>query len=281
MSAETGLIDAMAAHLSALPALAGAMIGWAEPVSAAELPAAVLSLPEVRRLNAGLGERAALVTGGALPVVARIDLANPVLPAEPSFRLLSADRRTLILPHGGWVRADGSSGPFSAADLAVSVDGVALTVVDAAPAAGEVRPDAPVGTLLLGAALPGAGLVEAKYFLGQWERRLTPIAGLLRIDLRAADAAGVQALAAAVIDAFDAAESPLPRGLRKIALASISSTVPPLAAQADSRARSAIFSFEYEHEVNRPDSSGGLILRIPVVSRIDADTETFEIGEPQ
>jgi hypothetical protein len=271
MSAETAFLDAIAAHLEAQVALAGASVGAAEPAAAADLPAIVLSLEEVHRQGAGLGERASLITNGTLPVSARIDLANPVLPEEPSFRLLSEDRRTLVLPHGGWVKADGTSGPLSSADLQVTVAGAARTVVNAAPGATEVRPDPAVGTLLFGAALPASGTVQATYVLGQWERRVTPIAGVLRVHVRAANAAEVEPLSVAVIDALDPLAA-LPRGLRKIALSQVSSIGARVQELGNSRGRSLRLAFEYEHEIDRPDSSGGVIRRIPVLTRLASTT---------
>jgi hypothetical protein len=273
MAAETAFFDALAAYLRTpgLLAPAPARIGNAEPTIAAELPAIVLSLDEVQRLGAGLGERAALITDGALPVSARIDLANPVLPEEPGFRLLSDDRRTLVLPHGGWVKADGTTGALSSADLQVSVDSAPRAVVNAAPGAAQVRPDALVGTLLFGAPLPPAGTVVATYVLGQWERRVTPIAGLLRIELRATAAADLVTLAAAVADAFDEGAA-LPSGLRKMVLGQMSSIGAPVAALANARGSSLRYRFEYEHVINRPDSSGGVIARIPITTRLQATT---------
>ncbi len=271
MSAETALLAALAAHLAQPGRLtpAPALLGAAEPAAPAELPALVLSLPELQRLGAGLGERASLVTG-ALAVTARIDLANPVLSQEPTFRLLSDDRRTLVLPHGGWVRADGLGGVLSAADLQVTVAGAPRTVVNAAPGAGEVRPDAAVGTLLFGAPLPAAGLVSATYFVGQWERRMALISGRLCIDVRDATAAAVQQLSAALLDAMDDAAA-LPPGLRKVALLSLSAiAAAPATALTPSRQRQACFSFEYEHLIDRPDSSGGVIRRIPITTRLAA-----------
>ncbi len=268
MSAETALLAALGTYL-ARPGLllpAAALLGAAEPTLAAELPALVMALPELRRLGAGLGERAAAMTG-ALAVTARIDLANPVLPAEPGFNLLSADRRRLVLPHGGWVRADGLDAALSAADLQVSVAGVARTVVNVAPGAAEVQPDAAVGTLLFGAALPATGLVVATYFLGQWERRSTPIAGRLTLAVRAASAADVLALSAALLDAMGD-EPALPAGLRKVALLSVSAVGAAQPALADSRGRELAYSFEYEHVIDRADSSGGVIRRIPITSHL-------------
>ena len=271
MAAETAFLDALAARLAAAGLLpAPALVGSALPLAAAELPALVLSLDALRRQGAGLGERASLVSG-ALAVNARIDLANPVLPEEPTLRLLSADRLTLVLPHGGWVKDDGSEGPMSSADLQVSVAGVARTVVNAAPLVDQVRPDPSIGTLLFGAALPAAGLVLATYHVGQWERRVQPIAGELAIDVRAASGADVAALSAALLDALDSTAG-WPPGLRKLAPLALGAVALADATQAGSRGRALRFHFEYEHIIDRPDSSGGVIRRVPITSRLLVST---------
>lgn len=271
MTAETAFLDALAARLlSAGLSPAPAIVGSALPVAAAELPAVALSLDEVRRQGGGLGERASLVAG-ALPVSAVVDLADPVLPGEPGFRLLSDDRLMLVLPHGGWVKDDGSDGALSSADLQVSVSGAALVVVDAAPLAGQVRPDAAVGTLRFGAPLPATGLVQARYRVGQWERRVQAIAGVLRIDVRAATADEVSALSAALLEALDG-QAGWPAGLRKLVPLSLGAVGVRDFAQAGSRGRALRFGFEYEHIVDRPDSSGGVIRRVPITSRLLATT---------
>jgi hypothetical protein len=58
------------------------------------------------------------------------------------------------------------------------------------------------------------------------------------------------------------------KGLRKIAVTQLSSIGLPDTLRANSRGRSALFGFDYEHEVNRPDSSGGIIQRVPITSRL-------------
>ena len=279
MSAESALLAALATRLASPGLLAPApvRIGPVAPVAADELPALVLSLPELRRLGAGLGERASLMTG-ALAVAARIDLATPFLPTEPGFNLLSPDGLTLVLPHGGWVRADGVDGLLGPADLQVSVAGVAQSVVNGDPQAGQVRPNAATGTLRFGSALPPAGRVDARYFLGQWERRMTPIAGRLQISVLSAAAADVQSLSDGILDALDAqggngsgsGASAIPPGLKKLALQSLSTIHPPATGGLAARSRELHYGFEYEHVVDRPDSSGGVIRRIPVTARLQS-----------
>jgi hypothetical protein len=268
MNAETALLATLANYLGQPGLLlpAAALLGVAEPTVVGELPALVMALPELRRMSAGLGERAAAMTG-ALAVTARIDLTNPVLPGEPGLNLLSADRRTLVLPHGGWVCADGLNAALAGTDLQVSVAGVASTVVNAAPGAGQVRPDAPVGTLLFGTPLPAVGTVVATYFVGQWERRTTPIAGRLHLGVRAALAADAVALSDALIDAM--ADTPaLPAGLHKVALLSVSAVGAPQLVLANSRSRELTYSFEFDHVIDRADSSGGVIRQIPITTQL-------------
>jgi hypothetical protein len=268
--AESFFLSSVASYLSSAGlSPAPALAGIAEPESSGDLPALVLSLESTARANPGLGERGELMRG-ALAVQARIDLANPVLPEDPDFVLLDATRRVLILPHGGLVRRDGSEpgdAPLAAADLTVLVAGAPRTVVTSAPGAGEVRGDPRVGTLTFGDALPAAGIVSASYFLGQWEQRLERISGTLRLDVCAANAADAIALSNGAVDALlDPRARATIRRLLGLQVQSLGSVAAPTPAPV-SRRRTARFSFTFEREVNRPDSSGGVISRIPVTAQ--------------
>lgn len=281
--AETVFLAAVAEYLKTGVALAPApaTIGIADPVAVNELPAIGLSLEAVRRLGSGLGERAALITDGALPWRATIDLANPVLPDEPGFSLLSADRRQLVLPHGGLRQADGGDGPLGASDLKVTVAGAARTLVAGPPGANEYRVDPLVGTLTFGAPLPAAGNVVADYVLGQWERRTVEIEGVLRLTVWAGVASAAGDLSSAAVDALMAAPQVGLKGLRKIAVTELGTVTAPDTLHADARARSARFTFQYTHEINRPDSSGGIIQRVPITSRTAAITVDRATGTLQ
>lgn len=272
MPPEIDFLTTLALFLGGPPGLnpSPALLGVAEPAVAAELPAVVLSLDEVHRQGAGLGERALLITDSALPWDANIDLGNPVLPEDPAFRLLSADRLTLVLPHGGLKRADGSSGALGPADLQVSIGATSFVVVNIAPAAGQVRADPDVGRLLFGAALPPVGILHAHYVLGQWERRVTPLAGRLRVDVYTANPVDAATLSTAVLDALANADPTRIRGLRRITLAELGPVLASDAAHANARRRSAVLGFELEHEINRPDSSGGVIRQVPIATTLDA-----------
>jgi hypothetical protein len=261
--AETALIAAVQAFLAgALQNPAPKTIGVVEPQSGSDLPAIVLLLDSTARSGNGLGSRSAVVTG-ALSTTAAIDLANPVLPGDPSFRLLDDPRTNLVLPHGGLVRSDGTAGPLAAADLSVDVAGTAATVVAGAPAAGQVNADPAIGKLTFGMPLPADGTVTASYFLGQWEQRVVRIKGVLRADACAADGDTTVALADALVAALTAAvaNNSVP-GLRFIDLNSLGS-VGPFEQGTGVRRRTARFSFDFESEDNRPDS-GGVIARIPI-----------------
>jgi hypothetical protein len=268
--AETGFLTALESYLqNALNAAALQMIGVAEPESAGQLPALVLSLESTERAGNGLGERSTLITDGALRWTVTIDLANPVLPEDPTFRLLDDARLNLILPHGGQVRQDGTPGPLAPADLIVNVAGTNIVVVAAAPAAGQVTANPVVGKLTFGAALPATGLVTATYFLGQWEQRVVRFKGVVRIDACAADSSTAASIGDAVVAAMlaPAARNAVPRLLRieLTGLGSIGTTEQPAAL----RRRIVRFAFDFESEDNRPDSSGGVIARIPITTKLN------------
>jgi hypothetical protein len=236
-------------------------VGPAEPSQASELPAVVLWLDAVERKGAAMGGGATLVRNGALSVTCTVDLANPVLPTDPSLELVSADRRTLILHHGGLVRATGMLGSLSPADLQVTVAGAPRAVVAGAPGAAQVSVDPEVGTLLFGAPLPATGAVVASYFLGQWERRLVTIAGALEV-LVVGTAAAVQALSDALLTAVS--EGGAPAGAKRFEVSRVGAIAPREGGPANTRQRGLRLRFEYDHTIDRPESSGGVIRNIRV-----------------
>ncbi len=265
MSAETTFLTAIGAYLGASTlAPVPRSIGIAEPENAAGLPAVVLWLEQTSRAGSGLGEKSELITNGALPVPVTIDLANPVLASDPTFRLLSANRQVLILPHGGQVRSDGTEGPLTGADLHVTVAGTARTVVTAPPVGTQVQGDPVLGQLTFGAPLPATGIVAVSYFLSQWERRTSRVGGILDVDVFGADAATTTSLIQGVVDALvlPSVRTDI-HGLETLGPISLSSIGQKANA---ARKCSARFAFVYEQEINQPDSSGGIIRQIPVTT---------------
>jgi hypothetical protein len=242
-----------------------ASVGPVEPTAAIDLPALVLSLANTSRPGNGLGERSAVIEG-ALPWGATINLASPLLPGLPTFNLLSVDRRVLTLPHGGLVRATGMSGALaSPADITVEIDGDPRTLM-AAPATGEsYSVDPTIGQLTFGDPLPATGQFVVTYFLGAWEQRTVRLTGQLRIDVLATSTADVMTLSADVLDTLlsPAARAQI-QGLVQISATEVGSIGGQETTAANARRRTMRFSFIYEHEINEPDSSGGVIRTVPV-----------------
>lgn len=276
--AELAFLDAVTAYLAAqplTPAVAPARIGASAPFAAGDLPCVVLSLESTERRSVGLGDRGE-VMHGALPVSASIDLANPVLPGDPSFTLLDVTRRILVLPHGGQVRVDGTPGALGNADLTVRLGATTFLVVQGAPGAGEVHADETTGTLTFGTALPDVGTVQAQYFLGEWERRVERIAGVVRAEACAASAADAVSLGASVVRqllapaARDTIRLLLHLSVRTVAAAEHRPAPTGVVAAATAHfRRSATFAFEFQHLIDQPESSGGVIRRIPITTRLE------------
>jgi hypothetical protein len=265
---ERAFLEAIEAYLKSpgtLP-VTPVSVGVADPSTAPDLPVVVLSLGNLERLGSGLGERSELMIG-ALPWTVKIDLANPVLPDELAFSLLSQDRKTLSLLHGGLVKVDGSSGAADSGDIQVKVGAVSQLLVAANPQAGQFTANLLEGRLVFGAALPGTGIVEATYFIGQWERRVLRMEGELNAGVMAADVAGARMLSDAVVAAMTQAPDGIP-GLSGAAVAELGPiTLSPKDALT-SRNRMIRFHFKYEFEINAPDSSGGIIRQVPVTANL-------------
>ena len=266
---ERVFLDRMSDYMAAPARLVPTpkLVGVAEPGDVAELPAVVLSLANLERLGSGLGERSVLMTG-ALSWAALIDLTDPVLPGDPTFKLLSADRKTLLLPHGGLVRADGTTGAPGSPDIQVLVNGQGKTLVSGAPGANQFRADLVSGTLIFGTALPAAGEVAVSYFVGQWEQRSMRLQGDLHAQVFAADVTAATNLSDSLVTAIEQA----PAHIAGLAVASVSelgmvARTPQDAVAA--RQRLARFHFQYELEINTPDSSGGVIREVPVTAILE------------
>ena len=188
------LIDAVTTRLTA--ALPSINVGSAMPRVVADLPAVVLSVADAESLGAGVGAQPLGLTTGALQLQTSIDLASPVLVfPDETVQLLSADRRTLQLPHGPLVDPDGGDiGPLAPGAVLLRRGNTTFTLVDGLPGPGEVQVDRTTAIASFGSPLAATGTLQASYFIGEWESDSVRLLATLQADVFAAGAAALDAL---------------------------------------------------------------------------------------
>jgi hypothetical protein len=270
--------------LAVLGALAGRLeaaldddvtVGDSAPAAADDLPAVTLGASDVTERLAGIGRIPRGTRTGALALEQEIDLANPVLDlgGGETLQLLSADRRTLILPNGPLVRADGvGEPPFAAADLRAR-NGGDWTNVSGDPGPGEVRPDIDEGVLRFGAALPGSGQLSLRYHVGQWDVTVSRYQGVLDVSVAAATAEAVRTLVADV----DAALAERHADVRLAPRGSGASSPTELGTES-AHVRQLSYRFDAELEEPVLTSGGGVITRIAVDVHVDDAAESFAVA---
>lgn len=226
------------------------------------LPAVTLSLDGVASRAAGVGRVPRGTRTGALEVGAEVDLADPVLDlgGGETLQLVADDRRSLVLPHGPLVRADGTADqPFGAADLQVR-DTAPYAVVGTAPDGREVRPDVEAGVLRFGQPLPPTGTLRVTYRIGAWDVVVRRYQG--RLDVRTtAERADLPQLVRRVAEALEGRDP----AVRLVPLAWGSTArvtgagLPPAARQQD-------LGYAFDAELEQPllGSGGGVIARVAV-----------------
>jgi hypothetical protein len=278
--AELAFLAAVRTYLTSrpfTPPVAANRIGAIEPVGGGDLPCIVLSLASSSRRRVGLGDRSELMRG-ALRVNVAIDLAAPTLPDDPTFSLIDDTRRAVTLPHGGLVTSDGDEAitPLSGADVTVRLNDAPLPVVTGVPAAGQVHVDPIAGVMLTGSALPPAGTLDISYFLGQWERRVERIAGEMRLDACAVNGADAGSLCAQAVERLLAPEATRDivqlTSIELVALGTVAqrlATPPPGGGGVTHFRRTAQLAFEFQHLIDRVESSGGVIRTIPVTTVLE------------
>ncbi len=254
----TGLVTDVADLLQALSP-APALVGAAVPTRAADLPAVVLEVDDVEEPVRGLGRLPAPAESGALAVIDDIDLAHPqVVFSDGVADLLSGDRRTLFVPHGPIVRADGvPEPPFGATDFAVSVAGTNRPVVDVPPTGNRVQLVADLAELRFANPLPAAGDVHLAYHVGLWEVRTSRHRGRLDVTVYATDVADVEALSTQVEQVLTRPGSPLLQAL-PLRLGPVQPAAAPLSAVL----RTAAFRVDYERVDPLLSGAGGVITEI-------------------
>lgn len=269
MMATNTLLNALESYLNGAGLIpAPKSIGVAEPTGAAEIPSIVLSLNELVIPSTGLGEHTEAVSG-ALRTGSEIDLTNPKLPGDPDFSLLSADGKSLTLLHGGLVDKDGFENPLLAADIQVSHEATSFTVVSGTPSAGEVNVLAADGLLTFKDPLPSTGTLTASYFVGQWERKVEQLAGLVDLVIVGDSNTAAAILGANVMQAMANAVETV-SGLRKLIPASVGPVTSFALGTGSNRQRQLSWRFDYEHIINQAESSGGIIQRIAMRTRRDS-----------
>jgi len=265
------VVDALAERLrSGLPP--ATRVGDTTP-TAAEVPAVTVAVRDAGTPLPGVGRTPRGTRRGALQVTAAVDLADPVVELDGDrVPLLSEDRRTLTLPHGQLVRADGTDDtPFDDEDITASGAGGPFSVVAGDPQPGEVRPDPVTGTLRFGAPLPATGTVTVTYHLGQWDVRTLRYAGTVDVAASAADAAATAALARQIGTLLDRPHPDFAR-LQPTAWGAVALAVP----DADTPATQVLsYAFDFEREEPSLPSGGGLIRTVDVLVQRDATTQQF------
>jgi len=273
MIAAAKLLKAVEAQLVAEIALPSLTIGVAEPASAADLPTVAISLQQLVNPCIGLGAHRQ-IQSGALPARTEMNLDNPVLIDDTRILLLSADRLALTLFHGGLVEEGGSTAPLQASDILVERNGTPFTLVENTPRAGEYRVDAVLGQLVFGEPLPSDGLIQAEYFIGQWERVVYQLQGCLIITSIAASNMEVQTLSDFVFEALVDQDI---KGLRELEIVRIGPVTAFHRELPVMRARELQWQFDYECVVDLPDAAGGIIERVKLFSQTDGAEQEQEI----
>lgn len=277
------LVDAVVTHLdAALPA--ATQVGSAMPRLVAEIPAVVLSLADAQPLGSGVGGRPRGEVGGALAVRAVIDLADPVwrFADGEAVPLLSADRRTLQLPWGALVDADGGdAGPLASGAVTLRRGALVYALVEAAPGPNQVRVERSSGIAVFGAALPATGSLGVEAFVGRWEVETVRFTATLQAMLFAGGAAALELLSRQVADAMSPASvaARVP-GLSQVLPTGWSAMAPPEQPRGNTLARTLAWQCRYEYEVPSIPTAGGPIRGVAVAlsPRPGAAPEPFTVA---
>jgi len=268
------VLDAIADRISAALA-AGVRVGDVAPTAAGELPAVTITADRVTQRLVGIGRIPRGTRTGALAVDLEINLADPVV---DGLNLLSDDRRTLTLPNGPLVRADGvAQRPFGAEDLQVD-DGSPYEVVDTEPTGRQVRPDPEAGTLAFGVPLPATSTLTVHHHIGQWDVTVSRYQGELSLTVAAATGEQVRSLSRQVATVL-AHPDPVARLTPRSAGAVQAQQV----GQDDALAQVLGYRFDAELEEPNLPTAGGVIATVAVDLHTDTELDQFTIareGEP-
>jgi hypothetical protein len=245
-----------------------ALPGGAYPTAADQLPAVTLSIADATERLPGVGRIPAPTIVGALRVEETFSLAAPILefPGDP-VSIVSDDRRTVIVPHGPVVRADGTPDqPFAAEDFRFAVNGTPFTPVAETPGAQEVLVDPVTGLLEVADPRPSTGTLALGYFVGEWEVSTFRYAGALSVEIFGATAGEVDALSRQVETALRAAPDDRVHGLSILSATAWGPVGGGPPAPGDALRRELRYRFDYELIEPRLGTAGGPIQTIAVTS---------------
>ena len=263
--AALAFMQQMQSYLTAEPLLSSATVGVALPIINTDLPAIVLSLDNLQIPSVGLGQHTEIVSG-ALAVQTSIDLSDPLLNDGSGLSLLSPDRMMATLQHGGLVDSEGSSTALTTADIQVDINGIPLILNQNSPRDDEFSVSALQGQLVLGRPLPPLGTLTASYFIGQWQRIVEQLSGDLTTLVVSSSSAMSESLSNAVINVVSSAHQNI-SGLRQLNLNQLSAVNAFDMGATPASQRVLAWRFTFEHIVNKPESSGGIIQRIILRTR--------------
>jgi hypothetical protein len=279
----SSLIAALGDHIAAIVQNAPP-VGAAAPAAGADIPRITVSLEDIVPAIRGLGSAPSAPIEGALRVNTSVDLADPLLhTGGEEVELLSADRRTLQLPHGAVVRASGDdTPPYGTGDLLVRLGATTFTPVHQAPAAGEVQLDIPSGALTFPSPLATSGTLELGYFVGLWELHVERFAATVHLDVAAADADAAVTLSSAVEAALMPERGVQQAGFRRLEPRALLAAAPLPGISGAHRSRRLTYAAEFELIEPVIPSSGGPIRTVDVDSEFDPIvvppvTESFEV----
>ena len=273
------IVDALVTRISTGLG-AGTRVDDALPTAATEVPSVTVALDEVTQQVAGVGRIPRGTRSGALMVPLDVDLAHPTLDlgGGESLLLVPADRRSLVLPHGPLVRADGTDdGAFSATDLLVR-DGTGVwAVVGAAPTGRQVRPDVDAGLLRFGTALGTTGTLHVEYRIGRWDVVVSRHQGVCTLSV-AADGAALSPLVRRV-----ATELARPHPAMRLTPTGWGSAGKAPSGELPAKTRVQVLRYRFDAEVEQPllGTGGGVIRDVAATAHAAENgvthTETFHI----
>lgn len=260
------------------------------PATPGDVPRITVSIDNARPAVRGLGEVPGPPQTGALRVDTSVNLADPSLHVNgETVGLLSPDRRTLQLPHGAVVRADGTdTPPYSTSDLTVRLGATTFTpVTEQAPTATQVRLDLPSGALTFRDPLPNSGALTLVYFVGLWEITVERFAATMYVDIAHNNAAVHATLTTAVEAALARDQWPATAGMRQIQEVALSSSTSIAGLPAATRTRRLTYTIDVERIEPVIRTSGGPIvaiavdhvaLDVPPDGPVEQPAEAFTVG---